>query len=184
MSACMCSCLCMCVHVCLCVFVRVGRNSIIRQFYIHGIHLIMFITFCICIYTLAGFVSVWLAMTTEPNLELEGQPEQQGAGAAPPQTTPHFDGQLPPAAAHSTPVRKEQVKSKHILSTNNLKVYIFGAAWRPSGLHCHLTARSVRVDFLIRQFFYVEFVWVSSVYTSFCPQSKNMQWDNWMVYLY
>uniref|UniRef100_A0A8C1LJI8 Erythrocyte membrane protein band 4.1-like 3a n=1 Tax=Cyprinus carpio TaxID=7962 RepID=A0A8C1LJI8_CYPCA len=39
-------------------------------------------------------------MTTEP----ESQSEQQGASAAPP-----LDNQLPPAAAHSTPVRKEQV---------------------------------------------------------------------------
>uniref|UniRef100_A0A671P7V4 Erythrocyte membrane protein band 4.1-like 3a n=1 Tax=Sinocyclocheilus anshuiensis TaxID=1608454 RepID=A0A671P7V4_9TELE len=38
-------------------------------------------------------------MTTEP----ESQSEQQGASAAPP-----LDNQLPPAAAHSTPVRKEQ----------------------------------------------------------------------------
>ncbi|XP_053490897.1 band 4.1-like protein 3a isoform X3 [Ictalurus furcatus] len=47
-------------------------------------------------------------MTTEPNSELEGKPEQQGAGAAPPHTAPPFDDQLPPAAAHSTPVKKEQ----------------------------------------------------------------------------
>uniref|UniRef100_A0A8C1VGE3 Erythrocyte membrane protein band 4.1-like 3a n=1 Tax=Cyprinus carpio TaxID=7962 RepID=A0A8C1VGE3_CYPCA len=39
-------------------------------------------------------------MTTET----ESQSEQQGASAAPP-----LDNQLPPAAAHSTPVRKEQV---------------------------------------------------------------------------
>ncbi|XP_062847316.1 band 4.1-like protein 3a isoform X3 [Trichomycterus rosablanca] len=51
-------------------------------------------------------------MTTEPNSELEGQPEQQGASAAPPHTAPHFDGQLPPAAGHSTPVRKEQNGAK------------------------------------------------------------------------
>ncbi|XP_046702462.1 band 4.1-like protein 3a isoform X10 [Silurus meridionalis] len=47
-------------------------------------------------------------MTTEPNSELEGNPEQQGAGAAPPHTAPPLDDQLPPAAAHSTPVKKEQ----------------------------------------------------------------------------
>ncbi|XP_053539418.1 band 4.1-like protein 3a isoform X4 [Ictalurus punctatus] len=47
-------------------------------------------------------------MTTEPNSELEGKPEQQGAGAPPPHTAPPFDDQLPPAAAHSTPVKKEQ----------------------------------------------------------------------------
>ncbi|KAI4895309.1 hypothetical protein NFI96_011149 [Prochilodus magdalenae] len=47
-------------------------------------------------------------MTTEPNSELEAKPEQQGAGAAPPHTAPPLDDQLPPAAAHSTPVRKEQ----------------------------------------------------------------------------
>lgn len=50
-------------------------------------------------------------MTTEPNSELEGNPEQQGAGAAPPHTAPPIDDQLPPAAAHSTPVKKEQVAS-------------------------------------------------------------------------
>uniref|UniRef100_A0A671KUI3 Band 4.1-like protein 3 n=1 Tax=Sinocyclocheilus anshuiensis TaxID=1608454 RepID=A0A671KUI3_9TELE len=44
-------------------------------------------------------------MTTEP----ESQPEQQGASAAPPHSAPPLDNQLPPAAAHSTPVRKEQV---------------------------------------------------------------------------
>ncbi|XP_058249629.1 band 4.1-like protein 3a isoform X16 [Hemibagrus wyckioides] len=47
-------------------------------------------------------------MTTEPNSEVEGKPEQQGAGAAPPHTAPPIDDQLPPAAAHSTPVKKEQ----------------------------------------------------------------------------
>ncbi|KAL7874721.1 hypothetical protein SRHO_G00056910 [Serrasalmus rhombeus] len=47
-------------------------------------------------------------MTTEPSSELEAKPEQQGAGAAPPHTAPPLDDQLPPAAAHSTPVRKEQ----------------------------------------------------------------------------
>ncbi|XP_066538312.1 band 4.1-like protein 3a isoform X1 [Hoplias malabaricus] len=52
-------------------------------------------------------------MTTEPSSEVEAKPEQQGAGAAPPQTTPPhtappLDEELPPAAAHSTPVRKEQ----------------------------------------------------------------------------
>ncbi|TSK16097.1 Band 4.1-like protein 3 [Bagarius yarrelli] len=47
-------------------------------------------------------------MTTEPNSELEGKPEQQGAGAAPPHTAPPIEDQLPPAAAHSTPVKKEQ----------------------------------------------------------------------------
>ncbi|XP_058621388.1 band 4.1-like protein 3a isoform X10 [Onychostoma macrolepis] len=43
-------------------------------------------------------------MTTEP----ESQSEQQGASAAPPHSAPPLDNQLPPAAAHSTPVRKEQ----------------------------------------------------------------------------
>lgn len=43
-------------------------------------------------------------MTTE----LETKAEQQGASAAPP-----LDNQLPPAAAHSTPVRKEQVGHHH-----------------------------------------------------------------------
>ncbi|XP_065115023.1 band 4.1-like protein 3a isoform X3 [Paramisgurnus dabryanus] len=43
-------------------------------------------------------------MTTEP----ETKPEQQGASAAPPQTAPPIDNELPPAAAHSTPVRKDQ----------------------------------------------------------------------------
>ncbi|XP_072536118.1 band 4.1-like protein 3a isoform X5 [Salminus brasiliensis] len=47
-------------------------------------------------------------MTTEPSSELEAKPEQQGAGAAPPHTAPPLDEQLPPAAAHSTPVKKEQ----------------------------------------------------------------------------
>uniref|UniRef100_A0A673HE54 Band 4.1-like protein 3 n=1 Tax=Sinocyclocheilus rhinocerous TaxID=307959 RepID=A0A673HE54_9TELE len=42
-------------------------------------------------------------MTTEP----ESQPEQQGASAAPPHSAPPLDNQLPPAAAHSTPVRKD-----------------------------------------------------------------------------
>ncbi|XP_051735158.1 band 4.1-like protein 3a isoform X2 [Ctenopharyngodon idella] len=43
-------------------------------------------------------------MTTEP----ESKAEQQGASAAPPHSAPPLDNQLPPAAAHSTPVRKEQ----------------------------------------------------------------------------
>ncbi|XP_053349966.1 band 4.1-like protein 3a isoform X5 [Clarias gariepinus] len=47
-------------------------------------------------------------MTTETNSELEGKPEQQGAGSAPPHAAPPIDDQLPPAAAHSTPVKKEQ----------------------------------------------------------------------------
>ncbi|XP_031439399.1 band 4.1-like protein 3a isoform X2 [Clupea harengus] len=51
-------------------------------------------------------------MTTEPGLELEANPE---ASAAPAQTTPPAQAsqpclpeQFPPAAAHSTPLRKEQ----------------------------------------------------------------------------
>ncbi|KAF5892093.1 band 4.1-like protein 3 isoform X1, partial [Clarias magur] len=47
-------------------------------------------------------------MTTETNSEVEGKPEQQGAGSAPPHAAPPIDDQLPPAAAHSTPVKKEQ----------------------------------------------------------------------------
>ncbi|XP_035386976.1 band 4.1-like protein 3a isoform X11 [Electrophorus electricus] len=52
-------------------------------------------------------------MTIEPSSELEAKPEQQGTGAAAPHTAPPhtalpLDDQLPPAAAHSTPVRKEQ----------------------------------------------------------------------------
>uniref|UniRef100_A0A8B9RBZ7 Erythrocyte membrane protein band 4.1-like 3a n=1 Tax=Astyanax mexicanus TaxID=7994 RepID=A0A8B9RBZ7_ASTMX len=47
-------------------------------------------------------------MTTDPSSEPEAKQEQPGAGAAPPHTAPPLEEQLPPAAAHSTPVRKEQ----------------------------------------------------------------------------
>ncbi|XP_076827548.1 band 4.1-like protein 3a isoform X9 [Brachyhypopomus gauderio] len=47
-------------------------------------------------------------MTIEPSSELEAKPELQGTGVAPPHVVPPLDDQLPPAAAHSTPVRKEQ----------------------------------------------------------------------------
>ncbi|XP_060725723.1 band 4.1-like protein 3a isoform X10 [Tachysurus vachellii] len=53
-------------------------------------------------------------MTTEPNSELDGKPEQQGSGAAPPHTSPPIDDQLPPAAAHSTPVKKEQNGAREV----------------------------------------------------------------------
>ncbi|KAK2854597.1 hypothetical protein Q7C36_006466 [Tachysurus vachellii] len=53
-------------------------------------------------------------MTTEPNSELDGKPEQQGSGAAPPHTAPPIDDQLPPAAAHSTPVKKEQNGAREV----------------------------------------------------------------------
>lgn len=52
-------------------------------------------------------------MTTEPGSELESKPE---ASAAPTETAPPPEEsqpsaieQFPPAAAHSTPLRKEQV---------------------------------------------------------------------------
>ncbi|XP_067234787.1 band 4.1-like protein 3a isoform X5 [Chanodichthys erythropterus] len=49
-------------------------------------------------------------MTTEP----ESKAEQQGASAAPPHSAPPLDNQLPPAAAHSTPVRKEQAGEREV----------------------------------------------------------------------
>nr|AAI58198.1 Zgc:92004 protein [Danio rerio] len=49
-------------------------------------------------------------MTTEP----EGKAEQQGACAAPPHSAPPLDNQLPPAAAHSTPVKKDQAGEREV----------------------------------------------------------------------
>uniref|UniRef100_A0AAY4A0X0 FERM domain-containing protein n=1 Tax=Denticeps clupeoides TaxID=299321 RepID=A0AAY4A0X0_9TELE len=95
-------------------------------------------------------------MTTEPGLELESKAE---ASAPPPQTAPPTQAgqesdQFPPAAAHSTPVRKEQVarllsaadqqqgeedRASHRSSSSKLSRSPGKTAKKPKNMQCKVT---------------------------------------------